>query len=170
MTTARSRVILSATTSAVTLGRACPARLATTEPAAAPSPAATTPQKPTGSGWRMEPACPFLNAERPEASIPPESARPMLQRARFPAGLAALAMLPGIVCAQALGGDVAGRPGAHVEKRIEGTAPDAVRLTLPANQFVRIEVIQSGADLAVTLRDPQGRALIEADSANGRYG
>ncbi|MGO9232163.1 MAG: CHAT domain-containing protein [Bryobacteraceae bacterium] len=94
----------------------------------------------------------------------------MLQRARFPAGLAALAMLPGIVCAQALCGDVAGRPGAHVERRIEGTAPDAVRLTLPANQFVRIEVIQCGADLAVTLRDPQGRALIEADSANGRYG
>jgi CHAT domain-containing protein/tetratricopeptide (TPR) repeat protein len=81
-----------------------------------------------------------------------------------------MAMLPGIVCSQAPGGDIAWRPGAHVERRIEGTAPDKTRLPLPAHQFVRIEVIQNGADLAVALRDPQGRALIDADSANGRYG
>ncbi|HEY1217532.1 MAG: CHAT domain-containing protein [Bryobacteraceae bacterium] len=78
-------------------------------------------------------------------------------------------MLPGIVCSQAPG-DAGWRPGARVERRIEVTAPDTVRLALPAHQFVRIEVIQNGADLAVTLRDPQGQALIDADSINGRYG
>ncbi len=94
----------------------------------------------------------------------------MLHIARFPPVFATLAMLPGIVLSQTPGGDVAWRVGARVEKRIEGTAPDTLRLPLSARQFVRIEVIQNGADLAVTLRDPQGRDLIDADSANGRYG
>lgn len=100
----------------------------------------------------------------------------MSYAARFPAVFAALAMLPGIVWPQApgnptaSGGDAAWRPGVHFERRIEGAAADKIRLPLPAHQFVRLEVIQNGADLAVTLRDPQGRALIDADSINGRYG
>ncbi len=94
----------------------------------------------------------------------------MFHAARFPAVLAAMAMLAGTAFSQALGGDLAWRPGAHIERRITGTAPDTVRFSLPARQFVRIQAIQNGADLAVTLRDPQGRSLMDADSVNGRYG
>jgi len=94
----------------------------------------------------------------------------MFRTTRFPAVVAAIAMLPGIVLPQAPGGEVAWRTGMQVERRITGPAPDTIRLPLSVHQFVRIKVIQNGADLAVTLRDPDGRALIDADSANGRYG
>jgi CHAT domain-containing protein len=94
----------------------------------------------------------------------------MLCKARFPAILAALAMSPGIVRPQAPAAPIDWRPGVHLDRRIEGPPPDTVRLPLAARQFVRIEVIQNGADLAVSFRDPAGRTLMDADSINGRYG
>ena len=94
----------------------------------------------------------------------------MLSLARFPAPFFIMAMLPGIVSAQAPTSDMVWRPGAHVERTIAKAGSDTIRIPLAAHQFVRIEAVQKGIDFAFTLRDPQGRVLIQADSVNGRYG
>lgn len=92
----------------------------------------------------------------------------MLPIARFPAVFVSMAMLPGVVCAQAP--DLVWRTGVQVERNIDKSGSDTMRIPLAAHQFVRIEAVQKGVDFAVTLRDPQGHALIQADSMNDRYG
>jgi CHAT domain-containing protein/tetratricopeptide (TPR) repeat protein len=94
----------------------------------------------------------------------------MLQTARFPAAFAMMAILPGIVWPQAPAGKIDWHPGVQVERSINKSGSDTILIPLAAHQFVRIEAIQNGADFAVTLRDPQGHALIQADSINDRYG
>jgi CHAT domain-containing protein/Tfp pilus assembly protein PilF len=93
----------------------------------------------------------------------------MLPTARFPAVVVAMAMLPGIVWSQAPDGAV-WRPGVRLQRSIDKSGSDTIRIPLAAHQFVRIEAVQKGADFAVMLRDPQGHALMQADSFNGRYG
>jgi CHAT domain-containing protein/Tfp pilus assembly protein PilF len=94
----------------------------------------------------------------------------MFSLARFPAFFVIMAMLPGIVWPQAPSGDTVWRPGAHRERSIDKSGSDTIRIPLAAHQFVRMEAVQKGADFAATLRDPQGHALMQADSINGRYG
>lgn len=109
----------------------------------------------------------FLN--NPGKSITPEFTQ-MFPAARFPAVFATMAILWGIVWAQAPGGKVDWRPGAGVERTIDKSGSDVVHIPLAAHEFVRVEAIQMAVDFALTLRDPQGRALIQADSMNDRYG
>jgi CHAT domain-containing protein len=94
----------------------------------------------------------------------------MLAYARFPAIFAALALLPGIVRSQQSGGEVVWRPGVQLQRTIGKSGSDTLRIPLAAHQFVRIQAIQNGVDFAVELRDPQGHALIQADSINGEHG
>jgi len=47
---------------------------------------------------------------------------------------------------------------------------DITNITLAANQFLHIEVLQSGHDVAVALREPGGRVVVESDIGNGAYG
>src|SRR5258707_12617431 len=85
-------------------------------------------------------------------------------------GLAsAVALLAAALAAQAQG-EIVWRDGLRLQRQIKGSVPDTMRIPLAGRQFVRIEVIQNGSDLAATLRDPRGRPLIDVDSANGRYG
>ena len=94
----------------------------------------------------------------------------MLSIARFPDVIATIAMLPGMVWAQASVGDIAWRPGVPMERTIDKSGSDTLRIPLAAHQFVRIEATQKGVDFAVTLRDPQGHELMRADSMNASYG
>jgi CHAT domain-containing protein/Tfp pilus assembly protein PilF len=94
----------------------------------------------------------------------------MSRAARFPAFFVIMVTLPGIVRAQAPAGDIVWRPGLHLDRSIDKSGSDTIRIPLAAHQFVRMEAVQKGADFAVTLRDPEGHALMQADSINGRYG
>jgi CHAT domain-containing protein/Tfp pilus assembly protein PilF len=94
----------------------------------------------------------------------------MLRTARFPAVIAALAILPGVVCSQSPLGDIDWRPDSHLVRNIDKSGSDSIRIPLAAHQFVRIEAVQKGADFAVALRDSHGHALIQVDSMNDRYG
>jgi len=94
----------------------------------------------------------------------------MLSTARFPAVFAFMATLPGIVWSQAAGIDIEWRAGIQVERSIDKSGSDTIRVPLPAHSFVRLQAIQNGADFAVAFRDPQGHILMRADSINGRYG
>jgi CHAT domain-containing protein/Tfp pilus assembly protein PilF len=94
----------------------------------------------------------------------------MLPTARFPALFAFVATLPGIVWSQASGSDIDWRAGVQVERSIDKSGLDVLRIPIAARFFVRLEAIQNGADFAVALRDPQGHILMQADSINGRYG
>jgi CHAT domain-containing protein/Tfp pilus assembly protein PilF len=94
----------------------------------------------------------------------------MSREARFPAFFVIMAMLPGIVWPQAPVSDVVWRRGVQVERSVDKSGSDRIVIPLAAHQFVRMEAIQNGVDFAVTLREPQGRALIQADSLNSRYG
>ena len=70
-----------------------------------------------------------------------------------------------VVCAQA-----ALAPGATMTRHVAGNAPDVIPIPLPAKTFIRIRVIQDGADLIAGLRNPAGELVCEVDSGNGRYG
>jgi CHAT domain-containing protein/tetratricopeptide (TPR) repeat protein len=94
----------------------------------------------------------------------------MLPNARFPAVVVAMAMIPGIVWSQAPDGTVVWHDGVKVERSIDKSGSDTIHIPLAAHQFVRMEAVQNRADFAVTLRDPQGHALMQTDSINGRYG
>ena len=87
---------------------------------------------------------------------------------RFLAVIAAMAILPGSVWAQVAG--IGWHPGVHVERVLDKSGTDAIRIPLAAHQFIRIEAVQKGVDFAATLHDPEGRVLIQADSVNDRYG
>ncbi len=63
-----------------------------------------------------------------------------------------------------------GRAGARIERTIAGSGKDSLRITLPAASFVRIEVMQQGVDLIVSLLDAQGQTVMEADSTNQGFG
>ena len=94
----------------------------------------------------------------------------MYRTVRFPAIGALLAMLPGIVRAQTPVGNIDWRTGLRVERTIDKSGSDRLRIPLAAHQFVQIEALQNGIDFAVTLLDPLGHALMQADSMNDRYG
>lgn len=94
----------------------------------------------------------------------------MSSATRFPAFFVIVTMVPGIVWAQVSGGRIDWRPGARIERTIDKSGSDTIRIPLAAHQFVRLEAIQKGLDFAATLRDPEGRVLIQADSVNDRYG
>jgi CHAT domain-containing protein/tetratricopeptide (TPR) repeat protein len=94
----------------------------------------------------------------------------MFPYARFPAFFVILATLPGVVRGQASSSGIDWRPGTRIERTIDKSGSDTLRIPLAAHQFVRIEAVQNGVDFAVTLRDPEGHVLIQADSVNGRYG
>jgi len=60
--------------------------------------------------------------------------------------------------------------GVRLTRPIESGAPDRVLVALAGNQFVRIIVMQTGIDVAVSLSDPQGRELMTSDLPNGAFG
>jgi CHAT domain-containing protein len=62
------------------------------------------------------------------------------------------------------------RSGTRLTRQLDGAVVDRLNVSLAAGQFVRIEVMQVGSDVAVTLRDPTGRIVVEANAPNGRYG
>jgi len=73
-------------------------------------------------------------------------------------------------CLRAQSAELRLKPGTVIERHIEGTASDKMRILLSGNQFLRLDVEQKGSDLAVRLSDPQGTALMDADSGNENYG
>jgi len=94
----------------------------------------------------------------------------MFPTAPFPAVFAVMAMLPGMLWSQVGASNIDWRAGLQVERSIDKSGSDRLSIPLATHSFVRIQAVQNGADFAVTLRDPQGRALLQADSINGRYG
>jgi CHAT domain-containing protein len=62
------------------------------------------------------------------------------------------------------------KPGERLTRTLQGSATDRMAVPLAAGQFVRIEVMQIGTNVAVVLRDPGNRTVAEVDSANGRFG
>lgn len=60
--------------------------------------------------------------------------------------------------------------GERLTRTLQGSATDRMAVPLTAGQFVRIEVMQIGTDVAVVFRDPGNRVVAEVDSKNGRYG
>jgi CHAT domain-containing protein len=90
------------------------------------------------------------------------------------AGSAVLAALPAYVIqgslpAQTLAPSV-WQSGARFNRNASASAADVMRIPLERGRFIRIEVMQAGSDLSVTLSDPGGNSVAEADSDNGRYG
>jgi tetratricopeptide (TPR) repeat protein len=83
---------------------------------------------------------------------------------------AAGVLVAGTLWAQPPAEPLVAAPGTHQERRLAGGGTDTFRIPLAAGQFVHLEVIQKGSDLAVTLRDPEGHSLMDMDSANNRYG
>jgi CHAT domain-containing protein/uncharacterized protein HemY len=83
---------------------------------------------------------------------------------------AAAVLLAGALFGQAPEGQIIWRPGVRVERQLPAPGTDTFEIPLVAGQFVRLEILQNGSDLAVSLLDPQGRSLIDADSANARFG
>jgi len=57
-----------------------------------------------------------------------------------------------------------------IEREMAGLAVHTYRVALKAGQFVHIAVEQKGIDVVLTLIDPSGAPLIEADSPNGAEG
>ncbi len=62
------------------------------------------------------------------------------------------------------------RPGERLERRLTGSAPDVLHFQVTAGQFFRIEVLQSGSDLAVVLRGPRSELIAQSDFDNGGDG
>jgi CHAT domain-containing protein/Tfp pilus assembly protein PilF len=60
--------------------------------------------------------------------------------------------------------------GEVIEREMAGVAVHSYRVALKAGQFVHIAVEQKGIDVVLTLIDPNGATLIEADSPNGAEG
>jgi CHAT domain-containing protein/Tfp pilus assembly protein PilF len=58
----------------------------------------------------------------------------------------------------------------RLARSLEGSAADRMIVALEARQFFRIEVMQAGTDVGLTLRDPESRVVGESDLPNGRYG
>ncbi len=61
-------------------------------------------------------------------------------------------------------------PGEVIEREMAGVAVHSYRVALKAGQFVHVAVEQKGIDVVLTLIDPNGAPLIEADSPNGAVG
>ncbi|HEX6861936.1 MAG TPA: tetratricopeptide repeat protein, partial [Thermoanaerobaculia bacterium] len=57
--------------------------------------------------------------------------------------------------------------GTTAEARIQGGETHSYRLSLKADQYAGLVVDQRGADVAVTLHDPEGRLLASVDSLQG---
>jgi CHAT domain-containing protein/tetratricopeptide (TPR) repeat protein len=57
-----------------------------------------------------------------------------------------------------------------VQRSVEGAQPDVVLLPLLAGQYARVEVMQTGSDVVLTLFDPHNERLGRIDSPNGAYG
>src|SRR5690242_6761419 len=95
----------------------------------------------------------------------------MLRRRYCGSALGAVAVfITGVLIAQAPVHQLDWYPGIRIERQMPGSGMDAFSIPLSAQQFVRLEIVQKGSDLAISLLDPEGRSLIAADSANGRYG
>jgi tetratricopeptide (TPR) repeat protein len=60
--------------------------------------------------------------------------------------------------------------GERLTRALQGAATDRMAVPLAAGQFVRVEVMQIGTDVAVVFRDPGNRIVAQVDSVNGRYG
>jgi CHAT domain-containing protein/tetratricopeptide (TPR) repeat protein len=60
--------------------------------------------------------------------------------------------------------------GKPMEQQLVGGQVHAYRLTLAADQYVHVNVMQHGIDVVVRLSGPDGRQLAEVDSLNGTQG
>ncbi|MBX7223741.1 MAG: tetratricopeptide repeat protein [Blastocatellia bacterium] len=60
--------------------------------------------------------------------------------------------------------------GVHQERQLRGDEHHSYRLTLKANNYVKLIVEQKGIDVVVRLVGPEGKILQEVDSANGTQG
>ena len=86
----------------------------------------------------------------------------------------AAALVSGGLAAQLDAQTVAAEPvwktGLVLQRPVAGNAPDVLRIRLAQGWLVIFEAMQSGTDLAVSLRDPAGQTVAEANAFNGRYG
>lgn len=62
------------------------------------------------------------------------------------------------------------QPGVRVRREFRTPSPDRLSVALKAGEFFRIDLMQVGYDIAVTLRDPANIPIALVDSANGRNG
>src|ERR1019366_4818406 len=62
------------------------------------------------------------------------------------------------------------RLGERLTRALQGSAKDRMAVPLTAGQFVRIDVMQIGTDVAVVFRDPGNRIVAEVDSPTGGHG
>ena len=60
--------------------------------------------------------------------------------------------------------------GKPIERELRGGETHPYKIHVEAGQFVHVVVLQKGIDVAVTLRDPNGKQIVNSDSLNGSYG
>jgi tetratricopeptide (TPR) repeat protein len=60
--------------------------------------------------------------------------------------------------------------GKALEREIAGAETHAYRITLAAEQYFRVTVLQKGIDAVVTLLDPAGKQIAEVDGPTGTQG
>jgi tetratricopeptide (TPR) repeat protein len=57
-----------------------------------------------------------------------------------------------------------------LQRTLEGDRADILLLPMREGQFAHVEVMQTGSNVAVVLRDPAGKEIALVDSPNGAYG
>ncbi len=62
------------------------------------------------------------------------------------------------------------QPDHPIERELGTGQSDEYTLQVPAGRFVRMVARQMGVDVVVTIVDPQGKTLVEADRPNGMFG
>jgi len=62
------------------------------------------------------------------------------------------------------------RAGLELTGTLSGKTPAAYPVSLAAGDFLHVVVGQTGSDVLVTLKDPEGKTVFVSDSNNGAYG
>src|SRR5579864_9140837 len=57
-----------------------------------------------------------------------------------------------------------------IERELANGQTDEYTVQVTAGRFVRLVARQMGVDVAVTVLDPQGKTVLEADRPNGAFG
>src|ERR1035438_1900135 len=79
---------------------------------------------------------------------------------------------PWLVAPSAAPVRVVGQVKSHrvIERELKPGQTDEYTVKVKAGQFVRLVVRQMGVDVAVTVLDPLGKTVLEADRVNGAFG
>lgn len=75
-----------------------------------------------------------------------------------------------LLCVVAIDGQQKLPVGGTLARKLRGTSIDSLSITLSAGQFFKAVALQTGTDIAITLRDPENRAVLEIDTINGAFG